>query len=682
MIQDRSSTHSSALAPDEDIEFEPTLSAEMARVVGAVERDEDGEYVRDDELLLNDPSSFSQGPMQELLQRESASGYSPFSGERLATSSFEHPRRSGPPPLTPPPMPRNTELRVKSSFEDARRTEQVVTSVPLASLANQGPEPATTVHRRSSPPPLVSEAARRSSAPPPMSGNQTLERRRVRKEIIREGDILLGKLRIDRVVAEGLIVTAEAIHVHLGARYLVVLLSPLGHGFSIAQDHFIRTARAVALMQSEHIAKVTEIGVLESGAPFLVVEMSGSSDLAEVLRVRGPMGVTDAVEFAIQIAEALAEAHSQGVIHGSLRPSCLRIADGMDGWPSVKVLGFGTMAQWFLNTSSLRNLGRRTVGGTLPYLSPEQIRSPSDLDTRTDIWSLGALLYEMLVACPLYQSDAPAALLAMIAADPPPAVSAVRADVPRVLESVILRCLQKDRTSRFATVADLARALQPFAPPASHASVERIIRVMARGASGAAPNGRGNSALVHVRGTGGNFRSEPKPHEKSSTTLPIGWVAGGVVVLGALAGILGATLTAQALKVPSQSPGPVEIRPEPNVQTEVYAARPASPLSAVGQDPGSATSPALVASTASHTIAVPAAPAPVSASPAVAAPTIATPAPTVNVQPARPMGAAQTPRRPATQATSVAALAKEVRSEKPESPPVKKAASDLFSDMK
>jgi len=305
------------------------------------------------------------------------------------------------------------------------------------------------------------------------------------------------------------------------------------------------------------------------------------------------------------------------------------------------------------------------------------------VDTRTDIWSLGALLYEMLVACPLYQSDAPAALLAMIAADPPPAVSAVRADVPRVLESVILRCLQKDRESRFASVADLARALQPFAPPASQASVERIIRVVARGTSGAVSPGRRSAALVHVRTTGGNFRSqEPNPRARSGASLPIGWVAGGVVALGALAGILGAVLTAQALKVPSQSsPSLLERsagdndanrRQDPSFQTQVYAARPAPPASTEERlEPGLATSPVSVA--ASHTNA---------GAPAVTTPAIAAPAATSNVQSARPTQAAQVPRRAATQATSVAALTKEVRAETPQSPPVKKASNDLFSEMK
>ena len=648
MIQDASSSCSSAPASDDDMEFEPTLSAEMAQVLGGIMvRDEEGEPVRDDELISSESSPYAHVPGTPPLRPQS--GYPPYFHERASASAHEPPKRSGPPPL----VRKGTEPRSEGSAEPRRHHERTT---------------------------------RGGSRVPQASEPHTLERRRARRELVREGDLLLGKLRIERVITEGLIVMADAAHVHLGTRAQVVLLSPLGRGFSEAQDHFMRTARSVAQMQSEHVAKVTEVGVLESGVPFLVAELAGNSDLAEVIRVRGPFAVTDAVDCAIQVIEALAEAHSSGVIHGNLRPSCLRVVDGMDGWPLIKVLGFGTMAQWFLNTTPIRTLGHRSATGSLPYLSPEQIRSPSDLDARTDIWSVGALLHEMLVAWPLYQAETPAALLAMIAADPPPAISALRNDVPRSLETVILRCLQKDRNSRFATVADLARALQPFASTTSQASIERIVRVTARNSAGSSFYPASAGALVHVRThVGGPRPFEPKPQQKLGSMTHIGLVAAGVAVLGAAAGIGGAYFTAQTLKASSpvamtalRAPLAEEDTAKPssgsNLQTEMFAARPAPvknvaptvPASAAGAPPAAA--PATPGSTAAQVAAAP-------ATQVAAVPTNA------RRETVRVAVAVTQPKRPSALPTSAAALPDEAHAEKTDYSSTKKA-TDLFSDMK
>ena len=622
MIHEVSRSHSSALTPDDDMEFEPTLSAEMVQGLRTYEEHTDeGELVRDEELIASESEPYTQFPDQPPLQKPASTAHFPVTGEGQVGPSFQSVRRSVPPPLVPPLPSR----RIESSVEPSRK----------GSL-------------------------------PPMSGPHTLERRRGSREIIREGDLLLGKLRIERVMTEGLIVIADAVHLHLGTRAQVVLLSPMGRGFSESQEHFMRTARSVAQMQSEHVAKVTEVGVLESGAPFLVAEMTGNSDLAEVIRVRGAFAVTDAVDYTIQIAEALAEAHSLGILHGNLRPSCLRVAEGIDGWPLIKVLGFGTMAQWFLNTTSIRSLGNRTAASALSYLSPEQIRTPSDVDARTDIWSLGALLHEMLVTWPLYQAETPAALLAMIAADPPPAVSALRADVPRSLESVILRCLQKDRNLRFTSISDLARALQPFASATTHAAIERIVRVLARNSAATSPYVRPNSALVHVRGQSAGPKSfEPRSQQKPTAMAHMGLIAGGVAALGVLAGVTGAFFTTQALKSSTPTGSVVDGSASlsndrgSTLKSEVLTALPAA-------TPGSAAV-ASEAPVAAATVA--AAPAAVRVAMQSAPRVIPRAAPIVSV-----------PKHAATQSTTVA-LPKEARAEKTDYGSVKKA-TDLFSDMK
>jgi serine/threonine-protein kinase len=577
------------------LEFEPTLSVDVAELAenradpeeNHADSEDEGEHVRDEDLMLGDENYASPEPFPPPLPSQAtALGDSTGYIRHTINGGFEGPRRAVPPPLRPPPLSaRPSEFRSNSALQSPAptfgesaqespvfgdRPRDPVTSVHRMSHSPRPAEPFTRnveerpVHseRRNAPashePRLKPESTfRRGLEPaeytrPGNSDRPLLERRRVaRKDILREGDILLGKLRVERVITEGLLVTAEAVHLGLGTRAQIVLLSPHGRGFADAQEHFVRTARMVAQMQSEHVARVMEIGTLESGAPFLVTELQGYSDLAELLRVRGPFAVSDAVDYAIQITEAFAEAHSLGVIHGSLRPSSLRMSEGMDGWPLVKVLGFGAMAQWSLSSASVRPVSPRgsAANSALPYLSPEQIRSPGDLDTRTDIWSLGAILHEMLVGWPLYHADNTAALLAMIAADPPSPITTMRGDVPRQLESVILRCLQKDRSTRFATVADLARALQPYAPPESQATVDRIVRVMARGSTVPSVYSRPNSAMVHIRSHSPGPRSfESKTPLKQASTFRLGVVVGAVVVLGAAAGVTGAVFASQMLR--------------------------------------------------------------------------------------------------------------------------------------
>jgi len=707
--QDTSSSRAAPQAQGDELEFEPTLSADVARLTEEhVDSEDEGEQVRDEDLMVGDETYVSPDPFPPLRQSQPApSGVSPSYYRATITGGYEAPRRAVPPPLVPPPLStRPPEFRSVGApqsrvppFGDPAQESPVfgdrhgepVTSVQRMMSSSRPADPsARNVEDRAG---LHSERLSRGTSDRPrlrqestlsrgrepadyaLSGGSDkplLERRRVqRKDIIREGDVLLGKLRIERVVTEGLLVTAEAVHLGLGTRALVVLLSPHGRGFSDAQEHFVRTARTVAQMQSEHVARVTEIGTLESGAPFLVAEMLGHSDLGEVLRMRGSFAVSDAVDYAIQIAEALAEAHSLGVIHGSLRPSSLRVSEGMDGWPLIKVLGFGAMAHWSLSSASVRPTSHRAVSSTLPYLSPEQIRSPGDLDTRTDIWSLGAILHEMLVGWPLYHADNTAALLAMIAADPPSPITTVRADVPRQLESVILRCLQKDKSTRFATVADLARALQPYAPPECQATVERIVRVMARGSTIPAAYSRPNSAMVHLRSHSSGPRSfENRAAPKQATTFRLGIVVGAVVVMGAAAGVTGAVLASQMLRSSSSS--------SKTPETEMQAASEPMKAPEAAATPVKNESPSIGAPAANSTGAAAAA---TPLGQAVAnAPSLQQAPRSTLATPPSPMLAA--PRRAPVLTTTVApASHKEARADKPVTSSAANAA-DLFGDIK
>jgi eukaryotic-like serine/threonine-protein kinase len=417
------------------------------------------------------------------------------------------------------------------------------------------------------------------------------ERRRSKaaRDLIREGDVLLGNYRIDHVLTEGLVVIATATHLDLRSRAQVTLLSPYFRGFAEANEHLARTVRVVSHMQSEHVCRITDAGALGSGAPFMMVEFVGETDLVDESNTRGPLPIAEAVDYVIQAAEALAEAHSLGIFHGNLTPSNMRIAAGLDGWPTIKLLGFGVTARCAADgltaNRSRRRRPRMPSASALAYLSPEQLRHPKDLDGRVDVWALGAILHELLTGMPLFLAETNPATLAMIAADAAPGVSVFRSDIPRQLESTILRCLEKDRQARFPTMAELVRALQPYASEESNRIVERVVRIVARGPTKPDMRYRSPNALVHVRQcaarSGANSSAANVQPSSQEFRQGRSLTAASVVGVGLLAGIGGAitallALGANAVRAPAVVAAIAE--PRPSLEQRAYAATPVASL--------------------------------------------------------------------------------------------------------
>jgi serine/threonine-protein kinase len=189
--------------------------------------------------------------------------------------------------------------------------------------------------------------------------------------------------------------------------------------------------------------------------------------------------IIEAVEFILQAIEALAEAHAAGVVHRDLKPGNLFLARRADGSRRVKVLDFGISKS--LTGSSVEDMSLTKTAaliGSPLYMAPEQMRSAKDVDTRADIWSLGAMLYEMLTGQSPYTGESIPQLCAALLHDDPISLRQHRPEIPEGLEQVVLRCLMKDRNQRFPTVYDLGRALLPFATPDSRLHVERAERVL------------------------------------------------------------------------------------------------------------------------------------------------------------------------------------------------------------
>ena len=293
------------------------------------------------------------------------------------------------------------------------------------------------------------------------------------------GEVLAGKYMVDQVLGQGgMGVVVAGRHVQLGNRVAIKFLLPAAAQHPEATARFLREARAAVQIQSEHVARVSDVGTLDNGAPFMVMEFLNGSDLGQLLAARGsPFAIEEAVSYLLQACEAIAEAHALGIVHRDLKPANLFLTHRADGSALVKVLDFGISKVMAGEGTDANITATATVMGSPAYMSPEQVRSAKNVDTRTDIWSLGMILYEFLAGRPAFAAETTSGLLAQIVADPPISLRSKRPDVPPRLESVVMHCLEKDPARRIGNVALFAQALLPFSP-ASQVSVDRIGRVL------------------------------------------------------------------------------------------------------------------------------------------------------------------------------------------------------------
>ncbi len=317
------------------------------------------------------------------------------------------------------------------------------------------------------------------------------------------GRVVAGKYRIDRTLAEGgMGVIVAATHIHLDQMVaLKFLRGDLGTEFD-ALARFTREARAAAQLRSEHVARVLDAGVTDDGTPYIAMEYLEGQSLARALQMHGPMDVVQAVEYVIQACEGLAEAHSRGIVHRDVKPYNLFLVERSPGWSAIKILDFGISKFAFSDAS---NVVTGVILGSPCYMSPEQLRSTATVDHRTDIWSVGTTLYELLAGRAAFDaSQTLPALIAAILDRTAPDVREARPNVPAELSAVVARCLAKDREARFDSAGDLALALLPYASPRS-----RIIAELAASMRPAFPRRESGGANSDWPGHATAFRALP-----------------------------------------------------------------------------------------------------------------------------------------------------------------------------
>jgi serine/threonine protein kinase len=300
------------------------------------------------------------------------------------------------------------------------------------------------------------------------------------------GDVLVQKYRVDQVLGRGgMGIVFSAKHLLLGERVAIKVLTRSASEHQEALKRLQREARILARLDNEHVVRVLDLGQLENGAPFIVMEYLAGRDLGSLLEEQGRFAPQVAVGLVLQTAVALAAAHSNGVVHRDIKPENLFCVE-REGSRLVKVLDFGVSRlersrddDVLMSSVTHSN----SVVGTPLYMSPEQIRNVKEVDARSDIWSLGVVLYELMAGVPPFVGASLGDVVVKIAAeDTPPLIGVVPAVDPG-LAAVVTRCLEKDRERRFRSVAELARALGPFAPAGSEQMIERIESMLKQAAS-------------------------------------------------------------------------------------------------------------------------------------------------------------------------------------------------------
>ena len=318
------------------------------------------------------------------------------------------------------------------------------------------------------------------------------------------GEIVAGKYRLDRVLGRGgMGLVMAATHLQLQQRVALKFLRAemLENPQVIAR--FMREAQAAARIQGPHVARVLDVGELPSGAPYMVMEYLDGEDLEQTLRRRGALPVAEAVDMVLEGAEAVAEAHTLGIVHRDLKPANLFLARYPGGRQIVKVLDFGiSKVQEPAGSPGLTQPA--AMFGSPPYMAPEQVRSARAADPRSDIWSLGAVLYELLTQSVPFPAESYQAQFAAILLNEPTPPRTLRPELPSGLDAAIMRCLRKDPGQRFQEAASLAFALAPFGSASSADVPARIARVISTAATG-----RPASATAMAEGAAPAPRSEP-----------------------------------------------------------------------------------------------------------------------------------------------------------------------------
>ena len=299
-----------------------------------------------------------------------------------------------------------------------------------------------------------------------------------------EGGTIAGRYRVEELLgagSSGFVVAAR--HVYLRRRVTLKILASTTSQHQQAQRRHLVAAHKAAALRGRHVAKIVDTGFAENGMPFIATERLEGRTLAEELAERHALPPAEAIRWVLQACEGLAEAHSAGIVHGDLKPQNLFLAnanatstasteDGEGASRVLKILDFGMATP----ADDRDDEGTGAWFASPAYLAPEQIRDPLNVDARADVWALGMILHELIAGRLPFTADTVSGMLVAVAHDEPAMLVGPSGEqgVPFELARIAHACLSKDPNGRPADVAELAKALAPFAGADGLAQAKRV----------------------------------------------------------------------------------------------------------------------------------------------------------------------------------------------------------------
>jgi serine/threonine-protein kinase len=358
------------------------------------------------------------------------------------------------------------------------------------------------------------------------------------EESLAPGTPFADRFVVERVLGRGgMGVVFAARHLELDELVAVKVMLPEIAANAETAARFFREARASVRIKSDYVVRVLDVSRLPDGTPYIVMEYLEGIDLDTLLEQEGQIAPAAAARFIIEAADAIAAAHAIGIIHRDLKPQNLFLARQGDETRRIKVLDFGiSKISEPLSELDASLTQTSVVMGSPLYMSPEQMQCAKTVDQRSDIWSLGCVLYELVTGKPPFNAPTVPELCAAVFTEPTPLATRARPDLPKAFNAVIARCLEKSPEQRYATVGQFAKDLLPFAPDAAGliAGINRRRSSMPPpiNATIASLGPRPNAAATGGgwgQTTGHLHRRSPRPRRRDIA------IAASVVALGSLA---------------------------------------------------------------------------------------------------------------------------------------------------
>ncbi len=379
------------------------------------------------------------------------------------------------------------------------------------------------------------------------------------------GQTLAGKYRVEKLIKRGgMGAVYQGKHVLMDKTVAIKVLRP---ALAVDDDvvaRFSREAKAASRISHPHAVSVTDFGESENGIVFLVMEYLDGRTLKEIIRSEGAMSLTRVVEIIRQVTGALDAAHAQGVVHRDLKSDNIMVSQ-TNGGDWAKVLDFGiAKIQQPPSVKDADLTAPNLVIGTPQYMSPEQCSQTQPPDARSDIYSLGVIIYEMLTGRVPFTGETATMIMMQQVQDAPPSVLATRPDLPPAVAAVIMRALAKVPADRFQTAGELFAALSSAAGEDVSAA-PRSAATIANVPVSPAADDEDEETVVRPRATPQYAQPEAAPEAMASFS-PWRIIGPAIIVIVVVFGIVFLLTRSAGQPQPKPAPGQTELAADPNSQ--------------------------------------------------------------------------------------------------------------------